>query len=169
MAQEKDKRRNWDFHLDVPGKGNLEDPLGYKWSMDDGNGAKSKSRTANQEELLKKKAWETAATPIQSLGMNLFMLWMSGSSPGIFSVMLLGYCMTSIVSQFSRINTVFLRFKGIDTTMQKMAYFALCTVSLAYLLWHMSGMGLLPTSSGDWIALIPSKSVYEISAGYQKG
>eukprot|EP00971_Amphidinium_carterae_P146710 2907643-Amphidinium_carterae.1 len=28
------------------------------------------------------QAWEVATVPIQSIGMNLFMLWMSGSSPG---------------------------------------------------------------------------------------
>merc|ERR1712007_200575 len=114
---------------------------------------KRRGRTTNQE-LLQKKAWETAIAPIQSVGMNLFMLWMSGSSPGIFNVMILGYCLTSIIGQYSRINTVFANFKSIDTTMQKLAYFGLCSVSLGYLLWHMSGMGLLPTSSGDWISLI---------------
>merc|ERR1712194_69254 len=124
-------------------------------TMDEGGGAgdKRKSKNANQE-LLEKKAWETAITPIQSVGMNLFMLWMSGSSPGIFNVMILGYCLTSIVGQFSRVNVAFTAFKSIDTTLQKLAYLALCTVSLAYLLYHASGMGLLPTSSGDWTAYI---------------
>merc|ERR1740120_69017 len=134
-------------------------------TMDDGSAAaKGKSKTSNQE-LLEKKAWEVAIAPIQSVGMNLFMLWMSGSSPGIFNVMILGYCFTSIVGQFSKVNTVFQGFKTIDTTLQKLAYLALCTVSLAYLLYHSSGMGLLPTSSGDWIAYIPTTEVNEMVAG----
>merc|ERR1719476_56421 len=111
--------------------------------MDDGGAAKSKTKSSNTK-LLEKKAWETAIAPIQSVGMNLFMLWMSGSSPGIFNVMILGYCFTSIVGQFSRVNTVFQAFKTIDTALQKLAYLALCSVSLAYLLYHSSGMGLLP-------------------------
>merc|ERR1712046_289881 len=130
---------------------------------DTGSGAKSKGKT--NKELLEKKAWETCLAPIQSVGMNLFMLWMSGSSPGIFNVMILGYCMTSIVGQYGRMNSAFAGFKAIDTTLQKMAYFALCTVSLAYLLYHASGMGVLPTSSGDWIAFIPSTQIHEISNG----
>merc|ERR1712107_424872 len=117
-------------------------------------------------ELLTRKAWETAIAPIQSVGMNLFMLWMSGSSPGIFSIMILGYCLTSIFGQFSRINVAFQNFKTIDTTLQKLAYFGLCCVSLAYLLWHMSGMGLLPTSSGDWISLIHGEEVTEIAVAF---
>merc|ERR1719237_766512 len=132
-----------------------------------GGGAKSKSKTTNQE-LLEKKAWEVAIAPIQSVGMNLFMLWMSGSSPGIFNVMILGYCLTSIVGQFSRVNAAFVAMKTIDTTLQKLAYLALCSVSLAYLLYHASGMGLLPTSSGDWIASIPKTDVREVVSGVLK-
>merc|ERR1712039_536015 len=149
-------------------KGGLDDPPGYRMSMDDGSAAaKGKSKTSNQE-LLEKKAWEIAIAPIQSVGMNLFMLWMSGSSPGIFNVMILGYCLTSIVGQFSRVNTAFTAFKSIDTTLQKLAYLALCSVSLAYLLYHASGMGLLPTSSGDWINYIPSTEVGESVNGVIK-
>merc|ERR1719333_967262 len=127
--------------------------------MDDSGGGSDKRRKSSNQELLEKKAWETAIAPIQSVGMNLFMLWMSGSSPGIFNVMILGYCLTSVVGQYSRVNQAFAGFKAIDTTLQKMAYFALCTVSLAYLLYHMSNMGVLPTSSGDWIALIPNTKI----------
>merc|ERR1712060_556470 len=149
-------------------KAGLDNPPGYGLKMDETSAAaKGKSKTSNQE-LLEKKAWETAIAPIQSVGMNLFMLWMSGSSPGIFNVMILGYCLTSIVGQFSRVNTAFTAFKSIDTTLQKLAYLALCTVSLAYLLYHASGMGLLPTSSGDWAQFIPTTEVSELSGGIFK-
>merc|ERR1719197_269758 len=100
--------------------------------MDDGGNGADKRRKNTNQELLEKKAWETAIAPIQSVGMNLFMLWMSGSSPGIFNVMILGYCLTSIISQYGRINTAFQHFKAIDTTLQKLAYFGLCSVSLGY-------------------------------------
>ncbi|OLP82952.1 ER membrane protein complex subunit 4 [Symbiodinium microadriaticum] len=156
----------WDFSgLDTAGSGKvdgIQDPIGYKLTMDNSGDAagKNKSKTANQE-LLEKKAWEVAVAPIQSVGMNLFMLWMSGSSPGIFTVMILGYCLTSIVGQFTKANAAFQNFKTIDTTLQWLAYLALCSVSLAYLLYHMAGMGLLPNSSGDWIALIPNVEVIE--------
>merc|ERR1712113_1247251 len=97
-----------------------------------------------------------------------FMLWMSGSAPGIFNVMILGYCLTSIVGQFSRVNAAFANFKTIDTNLQKLAYLALCSVSLAYLLYHASGMGVLPTSSGDWIASIPKTEIVETVNGIMK-
>merc|ERR1712232_669146 len=110
-------------------------------TMDSGSSeSRGKSKASNQD-LLEKKAWEIAIAPIQSVGMNLFMLWMSGSSPGIFNVMILAYCLTSIIGQYGRINTAFVNFKAIDTTLQKLAYFGLCSVSLGYLLWHMLGMG----------------------------
>mmetsp|Transcript_43384 Transcript_43384/g.86204 ORF Transcript_43384/g.86204 Transcript_43384/m.86204 type:complete len:171 (-) Transcript_43384:123-635(-) len=170
MAQQEAPRGNWDFNLDIGGgmKNGMDDPPGYKMTMDDGSGGgKLKSKSSNQE-LLEKKAWEIAITPIQSVGMNLFMLWMSGSSPGIFNVMILGYCFTSIAGQFSRVNTAFANFKTVDTTLQKFAYLALCSVSLAYLLYHASGMGVLPTASGDWIAYIPNTQVLEMSSGVFK-
>merc|ERR1712232_187217 len=135
---------------------------------DDGSSGDKRRGSSPSQDLLQKKAWETAIAPIQSVGMNLFMLWMSGSSPGIFSVMILGYCFTSIIGQFSRLNLAFQNFKTIDTTLQKLAYFGLCCLSLGYLLWHMSGMGLLPTSSGDWIGLIRNEDVYEIAGGVQQ-
>jgi len=164
-------RSNWDFaHLDVHGKAGLDDPPGFgitAESESNSGGDKRKGKTTNQD-LLEKKAWEIAIGPIQSVGMNLFMLWMSGSSPGIFNVMILGYCLTSIIGQFSRVNAAFANFKTIDTTLQKFAYLALCTVSLAYLLYHASGMGLLPTSSGDWIAFIPNIEVLESVTGVMK-
>lgn len=52
------------------------------------------------------------------------MLWMGGSTPGIFNVMILGYCFTSIAGQFSRANQMFANFKTIDTTLQKLACLA---------------------------------------------
>merc|ERR1712032_627535 len=156
-------------HLEVSGKLDLADPPGYRMTMDDGGSSADRRRSkSSNEELLVKKAWEVAIAPIQSVGMNLFMLWMSGSSPGIFNVMIIGYCLTSIIGQYSRVNTVFASFKTIDTTLPKLAYLALCTVSLAYMLYHASGMGLLPTSSGDWIAYIPNTMVREAAGGVLK-
>merc|ERR1712039_695382 len=152
------------LNLDLAGKISVTDPMGFRITMDDGGADKRRGRGSN-EELLTKKAWEIAIAPIQSVGMNLFMLWMSGSSPGIFNVMILGYCLTSIAGQISRVNTAFTAFKTIDTTLQKLAYLALCSVSLAYLLYHASGMGLLPTSTGDWIAFIPNTQVFEAASG----
>ena len=152
----------WDFsHLDSRVAG-IQDPIGYR--LDDGNAAGKTSKGINKD-LLEKKAWEVAVAPIQSLGMNFFFLWMSGSSPGIFTIMIYGYCLTSIVGQFAKANVAFQSFKTIDTTLQWLAYLALSSVSLAYLLYHMAGMGLLPSSSGDWIALIPKVEVIEQAGG----
>jgi len=40
--------------------------------------------------LLEKKAWEASIVPLQSLGMNMFMLWMSGGgNAGIFGIMMM--------------------------------------------------------------------------------
>eukprot|EP00405_Crypthecodinium_cohnii_P037853 CAMPEP_0206543200 /NCGR_PEP_ID=MMETSP0325_2-20121206/10692_1 /ASSEMBLY_ACC=CAM_ASM_000347 /TAXON_ID=2866 /ORGANISM="Crypthecodinium cohnii, Strain Seligo" /LENGTH=168 /DNA_ID=CAMNT_0054041535 /DNA_START=53 /DNA_END=559 /DNA_ORIENTATION=+ len=168
MADNK-PRNNWDFNFETAkGEAGLADPPGFKVTSDEGAANKGKGGKATNTELLERKAWEVSITPIQSVGMNLFMLWMSGSSPSIFPVMIVGWSFTSIISQFSRVNTAFQNFKSIDTTLQKLAYLALCSVSLAYLLYHASGMGLLPAASGDWIAFIPEMTLAESSAGFTK-
>merc|ERR1711982_44638 len=102
---------------------------------------------------------------MQIVGMNIFMLWMSGFAPGIINAMALGYCAISIIGELTKMQEVFLPFKDIDTTYQKMAYFILCTMSLIYLLWQAFAMGMLPTSSADWIASIPNMPVAELSMG----
>merc|ERR1712146_313083 len=123
--------RNWDFNLDAGTKSNLPDPIGYRMTMDEVSAVGDKRKKSANTALLEKKAWETVMTPVQSVGMNIFMIWMSGSSPGIFSVMMLSYSLTSITGQFSNLNRAFEPFVqgGIDVTLQKIAYFAICTAS----------------------------------------
>lgn len=164
MPEKKD--RNWDFNFDS-GKKNLPNPIGYGMQVEEASSAvgDKRKKQANKA-LLEKKAWETVMAPVQSVGMNIFMIWMSGSSPGIFSVMMLGYSITSITTQFGNLNRSFEPYVqgGIDVTLQKVAYFAICTASLAYVLWHASGMGLLPTASGDWTSRIKPMSVIEVGS-----
>eukprot|EP00397_Hematodinium_sp_SG-2012_P063155 GEMP01086639.1.p1 GENE.GEMP01086639.1~~GEMP01086639.1.p1 ORF type:complete len:156 (+),score=36.09 GEMP01086639.1:75-542(+) len=150
----------WAIKLD--NKMNLPDPIGFKVVPEDP--VDKRRKTAENKALMERKAWETASSPIQSVGMNIFMLWMSGSSPGIFSVLIVTYCISSIATQFRNCNVAFQHF-SVDTTLQKLCYIGLCLVSMGYVLWHASGMGLLPTSSGDWVHKIAFARVSEHAEG----
>jgi hypothetical protein len=77
--------------------------------------------------------------------------------------MMLSYCIMGVVSQINNVGRVFMPYEAqqIDCSLQKMAYLALCFASLGYVLWQMSGMGLLPTASGDWISKIEYIKVRE--------
>jgi len=113
--------------------------------------------------FLDKKAWEVAMQPIQAAGMNIFMLYMMGSNPGIFGIMMLTYALSSGLTTLQNVNVVFVPYQqqGLDCSLQKIAYFAVSLAVNGYLLWSASGMGLLPTQSGDWISKIPGQLVVE--------
>merc|ERR1712182_140116 len=52
---------------------------------------------------------------------------------------------------------------GIDCSLQSLAYVAINLATLAYITYSASSSGMLPTASGDWLALIPSQRVQEVS------
>lgn len=70
----------------------LAEPLGYK--CDDtpvtAQGTVKKAIGVDKS-LLDRKAWEAVMQPLQSVFMNVFMLWMMGSNPGIFGIMMISY------------------------------------------------------------------------------
>lgn len=146
--------KNWDFNLRTKSSP-MADPLGFK--AEDRSSVQVTKRPQMNKALLEKKAWELAAQPLNSIGMNIFMLWMMGSSPGIISVMTVLYAGSSIVSNFNNCNKVFQPFvnQGVDCSLPKLAYFAITCAALGYVIWHASGMGILPVQSGDWISKIP--------------
>lgn len=80
-----------------------------------------------------------------------------GSNPGIFGIMMLFYGLSSSFAQLNNVNMVFLPYEqqGVDCSLQKIAYAIICAAVLGYITWHASGMGLLPTNTGDWIMKIP--------------
>ena len=175
--------KRWDFKLDVSDhpsslqagvKKNLPDPLvlGYSHSSTSpylvpaataqGQTLKKTQQTVDKG-FLDKKAWEACIQPVSAAGMNLFMIWMMGSSPGIFGIMMLVYGLTSSFATLKNVNNVFLPFQhqGLDCSLQKIAYVVLSVGVCGYLLYSASGMGLLPSQSGDWLGRIPKIEVAE--------
>ncbi|CAD7973191.1 unnamed protein product [Amoebophrya sp. A25] len=157
--------KRWDFKLEssVPGNA-LADP-GLGWKADESSssssaavvgGAKKPLQAGVDKSFLDRKAWEAVMQPIQGVFMNMFMLWMMGSNPGIFGILMLSYSISGAIAQLKNVNNVFLPFsnQGVDCSFQKIAYVAVCVFVLGYLTYSASGMGLLPTQTGDWISKI---------------
>jgi len=153
--------------IQIRNQSNMPDPIGFKIQPE--AALVGTKKNAENKALMERKAWETASAPIQSAGMSIFMLWMSGSSPGIFSVLMVTYCLSSIVTQFSNVHKAFEHFSSVDTTLQKLCYLALCAASFGYVVWHASGMGLIPTKSGDWVNKIILARVTEHAEGSISG
>ncbi|CAD7973100.1 unnamed protein product [Amoebophrya sp. A120] len=120
-------------------------------------------KAAVDKTFLDRKAWEAVMQPCQAVFMNMFMLWMMGSNPGIFGIMMLAYAYSSGIAQLKNVNNVFLPFsqQGVDCSFQKIAYVVICVAVLGYLTYSASGMGLLPTQTGDWISKIPYVPIQE--------
>ena len=86
------------------------------------------------------------------------MLWMSGNSIQIFSIMTTGMALINPTKALMTLGTVFGKYDkdGVDTRIAKAIFVAMQVLSLAVALYKCSSMGLLPLTSADWIKSIPT-------------
>ncbi|KAI1818346.1 hypothetical protein GGS20DRAFT_581457 [Poronia punctata] len=166
----------WAADLDFPPtykskSGGIPDPPGYPsqsgaLSKACSNSAKEskesktqprKQPTPQEMDTLKlKKAWEVALAPVKSLPMTFIMMYMSGNSLQIFSIMMVFMAFKNPIMGLLGTNQAFERFES-DTNKAKMlpvklAYIAMQLVALGVGIWKVNGMGLLPTTRSDWLA-----------------
>lgn len=117
----------------------------------------------SHEALKAKRAWDFAISPVKSLPMQAFMLYMSGGGVQIFSMGIVAMLLLSPFKNLSAMNAAFAPFspgppsspsaKSLTTLpLQKLAYLGCNILTLALGLWKCRSMGLLPTGTGDWLA-----------------
>lgn len=106
-----------------------------------------------------KKAWEVALGPLKNLPMTAVMMYMSGNSLQIFSIMMVFMAFKNPVMGILGTQQAFERFESETNKsgifMVKLAYIAAQLVALALGVWKVNGMGLLPYV----VAAIPSSSM----------
>ncbi|KAJ3274653.1 hypothetical protein HDV01_002495 [Terramyces sp. JEL0728] len=136
-----------------------------------------------------KKAWEMAISPSKTIPMNAFMLYMSGNAIQIFSimvtVMLLWNSFNAIIScivqfeQFQKVPVLGIdvfdaggstfetirRLKESKITLPIIVFAILNLANFGLGVWKCGSMGLLPTTSSDWLAFLPAKTVLEHVVG----
>jgi hypothetical protein len=119
------------------------------------------------EKLIQAKqraAMNIAYGPGKSLLTTGFMLWMSGSSIQIFSIMMTGMALFNPLKAIFSVNDAFRQFdkeEGVNTKLPKMIFVALQVLSLAVALYKCSTMGLLPVTSVDWVVYLPKVQYIE--------
>ena len=95
-----------------------------------------------------KKAWEVALGPLKNLPMTAIMMYMSGNSLQIFSIMMVFMAFKNPIMGILQTQQAFERFESETNKsglMQvKLAYVAAQLVALALGVWKVNGMGLLP-------------------------
>jgi len=105
--------------------------------------------SAEEMDTLKlKKAWEVALAPVKNLPMTGIMMYMSGNSLQIFSIMMVFMAFKGPIMGIVGTNQAFERFES-ESNRSKMlqvrlAYVAMQLVALALGVWKVNSMGLLP-------------------------
>ncbi|KAN0096259.1 Protein of unknown function (DUF1077) domain containing protein [Hyaloscypha variabilis] len=124
--------------------------------------------TADEMDTLKlKKAWEVALAPVKQLPMTAIMMYMSGNSLQIFSIMMVGMAFKNPIMGLMATNQAFEKLESEGTkgkiTMVKAVYVAMQLLALALGIWKVNGMGLLPTTRSDWLAWETARDPLEIA------
>ncbi|KAL9090468.1 MAG: hypothetical protein Q9165_005229 [Trypethelium subeluteriae] len=118
--------------------------------------ARKPPTTEEMDTLKLKKAWELAIAPAKQLPMNGIMMYMSGNSLQIFSIMMVWMLFKNPVNAILNISPTFARFETEGTKanmlLVKIAYVATNLLALALGIWKVNAMGLLPTTRSDWLA-----------------
>lgn len=95
-----------------------------------------------------KKAWEVALAPIKQLPMTAIMMYMSGNSLQIFTIMTVFMAFKNPIVGLLSTGQIFERFQT-ETNRPgllqvKLAYIAMQLVALGLGIWKINSMGLLP-------------------------
>eukprot|EP01032_Pedospumella_encystans_P009656 gene9656-11348_t len=92
-------------------------------------------------------------SPGQSLLTTAFMLWMSGTSIQIFSIMMTGMALINPLKAIGTMNQTFKPFEkeeGINLYIPQLIYLSLQLLAFGVAVYKCSTMGLLPLTSSDW-------------------
>ncbi|PHH54840.1 ER membrane protein complex subunit 4 [Ceratocystis fimbriata CBS 114723] len=112
--------------------------------------------TPEQMDALKlKKAWEVSLAPVKGLPMTAIMMYMSGNSLQIFSIMMVVMAFKNPLVGLLNTNQALDRFateRNSGSILQvKLVYVVCQLVALAVGIWKVNSMGLLPTTRSDWL------------------
>lgn len=112
------------------------------------NAGRMPPSTEETDTLKLKKSWELALAPAKQLPMNAIMMYMSGNSLQIFSIMMVFMLFTNPIKGLVGTNQVFARFETEGTKSRlysvKAVYVLMQIVALGLGLWKVNAMGLLP-------------------------
>ncbi|KAL7270216.1 hypothetical protein RUND412_007083 [Rhizina undulata] len=150
----------------------IPDPPGFSHSPSGGKKSNKPSvptpTPSETDDLFLKKAWEIAIAPAKSLPMNAIMMYMSGNSLQIFSIMMTVMLFMNPLKALSSVGSTFSRFDNERTHGRlwtvKAAYVALQILTIVLGIWKVNGMGLLPTTRSDWLAWERERKPLEYSA-----
>ncbi|KAI0889577.1 uncharacterized protein GGS22DRAFT_1422 [Annulohypoxylon maeteangense] len=156
-----------------PNAGSIPDPPGYPTTVSRKQAKETKAQPRKQptpeemDTLKLKKAWEVALAPVKNLPMTAIMMYMSGNSLQIFSIMMVFMAFKNPIMGIITTNQAFERFESDSNKTKiiqaKLAYVAMQMVALAVGVWKVNAMGLLPTTRSDWLAWEAQREPLELA------
>ncbi|KAI1452540.1 hypothetical protein F4805DRAFT_26952 [Annulohypoxylon moriforme] len=151
----------------------IPDPPGYPTTVSKKQAKETKVQPRKQptpeemDTLKLKKAWEVALAPVKNLPMTAIMMYMSGNSLQIFSIMMVFMAFKNPIMGIIATNQAFERFESESNKAKiiqaKLAYVAMQMVALAVGIWKVNAMGLLPTTRSDWLAWEAQREPLELA------
>lgn len=114
------------------------------------------------------KAMSIALSPGKQLGMNAFMLWMSGKNLNIFSISTTSMAIMNPIKGIMSVGTAFRSCEDaegkVDLTSSKALFVLLNLIWLGVGMYKMASMKLLPLTSADWESYVVWKHLSETSS-----
>jgi ER membrane protein complex subunit 4 len=156
----------------VPSKRSPPDPPGFVptsslgqieplISEDKHSKALDTATRTRKESALRQKAME----PGKHAGFMCFMLYMSGSQPSVFSIMMMVTCVSAPIMALTNITKQFPADKHVDVNIPRLIYAAIQIGQLCFAAYKLDAMGLLPTYPSDWMSQMLAPQALETSAG----
>jgi hypothetical protein len=120
-----------------------------------------------------KKAWEVALAPVKQLPMTAIMMYMSGNSLQIFSIMMVGMAFKNPIMGLMATNQAFEKFESPGLRekllMVKVVYVAMQIIALALGVWKVNGSCCrkhangIRTTRSDWLAWETARDPLEVT------
>eukprot|EP00298_Acanthocystis_sp_HF-20_P006632 c16428_g1_i1.p1 GENE.c16428_g1_i1~~c16428_g1_i1.p1 ORF type:complete len:133 (+),score=23.31 c16428_g1_i1:34-399(+) len=117
-----------------------------------------------QLEVHKSRSRGMATAPAKNIFMTMFMMWMSGSSVQIFSIMITFYTAWGAISAILSVNKMFEKFQelGVDVLQDKLIFIAIQIAIFGVALYKGNSLGILPTTTSDFAFRYPILEPLEI-------
>ena len=116
---------------------------------------------ARKEAALRQRAFD----PAKQAGFMCFMLYMSGSSLSVFSIMMLVSCVYAPFAALAKVTKLFPADKQVDVMVPRLIFVAVQLGQLCFAAYKLDGMGLLPTYASDWMSQMTAPHVIERAVG----
>ena len=124
-------------------------PPGFVRGDFDGSGSGGGSRKDDRASILMRQAWAKAKSPGKQIMMSGLMMWMSGSTMSIFTLMMMTMVMINPTTALFSVQSAFRPYETKENWkalwMPKLAFIALNLICVGIGVWKLNKLGLLPT------------------------